>query len=382
MSNSFYSKIYAGQKLIPENYAVDKNSKQFLFFDWSTGCWDQVDIKVVSSNLNTLNVQEVSFEDFNNKIVSGCTYYLSDKGCALVWNNLTGDWHFKAEYKTDLSFINEIQPAFYLRNNLYSFEIPDLEKTNKNFKKLKNLITLMHSDPNFSRDLSENLEKLLPIMCPCLAGFLNSRFSYYDNNVVRKNVVNYLINLLCLIHTKSINNFSNGANVPQKIHAFVGPGQSGKSTFTNFIESLVSTGGAKTTSLTVLSGDTRFETYYWVKKTVILIPEIDLDNGLWAKNWSFMKSVSGHDLVPFEVKFGLKGQARIDGLILLTSNHAINPSTKSEYISQYRRLVNIFFSESISNSEAQPNFSEKLIEEVILFILFSHYLQTFSEKKF
>jgi phage/plasmid-associated DNA primase len=95
-----------------------------------------------------------------------------------------------------------------------------------------------------------------------------------------------------------------------------------------------------------------------------------------------MKSVSGHDLVPFEVKFGLKGQARIDGLILLTSNHAINPSTKSEYISQYRRLVNIFFSESISNSEAQPNFSEKLIEEVILFILFSHYLQTFSEKKF
>ena len=189
-SSNFLADIHSAQAKNSSNYALDRNTKQFLFYNWSSACWDQIDLKKVASNLGTLNVQEVSFDDFNNKIISGCTYYLSSKGCALVWNNLSNDWHFEHNFINNLEFVHKVRAAYYLRDNLYSFEIPDLKKTRTSYEKLKNLTLSIANDPDSSEDLAHHLEMLLPAMCPCLHGFLKSRFSYYNNGVVQKDVVN------------------------------------------------------------------------------------------------------------------------------------------------------------------------------------------------
>jgi hypothetical protein len=375
-SSSFLKDIYASQTKSPSNYAMDENTKQYLHYDWSLGCWGSIDMKTVALNLGDLNVQRTSFENFNQKKLDNFTFYLSKQGCALIWDNSNDSWSFKQNYSNDLEFIHRIRPAFYMKDHLYSFGIPDISETNERYEKLKESVL-----NDSSKDLAENLIKHLPAMCPLLSSFLKSRFAYYENEIVEKEVVNYLVNLLNLIHKKSLNNLENSSNVPQKIHAFIGPGQSGKSTFSNFIGNLATEGGVKTTSMAVLSNDTRFETFYWLGKAVIMIPEVE-DLASWKKNLGFLKSISGHDLVPYEVKFGVKGQARVSGLLILTSNQPITASTKSEYISQYRRLVNIFFNESIPKDKAEPNFSEKLSEEIPLFIIFCHFLQTFETKGF
>jgi hypothetical protein len=222
-SSSFREDIYASQAKSPSNYAIDENTKQYLFYDWSLGCWGSIDMKTVVSNLNHLNVQKTSFENFNQKNIDNFIFYLSKEGCALIWDNSNESWSFKENYSHDLEFIHKIRSAFYMKDHLYSFGVPDILEINERYEKLKESVL---NDP--SEDLAENLIKHLPLMCPLLATFLESRFAYYKNKVVEKNVVNYLINLLYLIHKKSINNLENSSNVPQKIHAFVGPGQSGK----------------------------------------------------------------------------------------------------------------------------------------------------------
>ena len=374
--SDYMTDIYRAQSKNPENYAVDKNTKQFLFYDWSQGCWDSVDMKTVLANLQTLKVQELSFEVYNQRNLDGFTYYLSKEGCSLTWNNLTNTWSFEENYIENLEFIHKIRRAYLLRSHLFSFTMPNLVEIADRYNSLKLSIS-----KDSSPDLALNLKAHLHVICPLLASFLNSRFSYYNDQVTQESMVNYLINYLCLLRRKNVDFVSNSSNVPQKIHAFVGPGQSGKSTFCAFIQSLLTDGAIKATSLSVLRNDTRFETYHWLGKTAIMIQEVE-NQEEWRQNLGFFKAISGNDLVPYEIKFGTKGQSRIAGSIILTSNSAINPSTKSEYISQYRRLVNIHFNESIPKDRAQLNFSEQLSKEVPSFILFSHFLETFKKNGF
>jgi len=376
----FYQENSIIQKKNPLNYAFDKNSKQYLLYDWSSGCWDFIDQKTVILSIGTINVKQTTFEAYNQKYLNDTVYYLSDKDCLFTWNVKTNTWAFQDNYSKDLPLLYKLRDSFYLKSHLYSFKMPDAEfllKIERNLAKLKNSVA-----KDLSGDLALTLHEHLFIMCPLLDRFLSERFGYYKNKNVQKNVVNCLINLLYLLHKKSINHYLNSTNVPQKIYAFVGPGQSGKSTFTNFIQALVGDGAIKTTSMAVVSNDSRFETFYWLGKSAILIPEVESlsDSLFWKRNLSFIKSVSGHDLVPWEVKFGNKGQSRVPALLILTSNHSLNPSTKSEYISQYRRMVNIFFAESIRKDNAKANYSEKLQEEAILFVIFCHFFQNFEKK--
>jgi phage/plasmid-associated DNA primase len=311
--------------------------------------------------------------------MDGTIYYLSSRSCLFAWDQKTNAWFFQSNYYEDVKLVYKLRGAFYLKSHLYSFDMPSpelLAQTKYMFENLKNSISKDHS-----QNLASNLHLHLATMCPLLNDFLNSRFAYYQNDAVQKNVVNYLINLVYLLHQKSISFHENSSNVPQKIFAFVGPGQSGKSTFTNFIGNVVADGSVKTTSTSVLNGDSRFETFYWLGKAAIIIPEVEpLDNShFWSRSLGFIKSVSGHDLIPWEVKFGSKGQSRISGVLILTSNHPLNASTKSEYISQYRRFVNIFFAESVRKDDALSDYSEKLGKEAIPFIIFCNYLRSFEE---
>jgi hypothetical protein len=115
----------------------------------------------------------------------------------------------------------------------------------------------------------------------------------------------------------------------------VGPGGSGKSTYSRLAQALIGTENTHTTTLVKLEGS-RFETAcLWNKRLAIIN-----DSERYAGNVTVLKAATGGDTIPHEVKFVQSQRGFVfDGKVILTSNEIIQSSDYTSGLERRRITV-------------------------------------------
>jgi len=115
----------------------------------------------------------------------------------------------------------------------------------------------------------------------------------------------------------------------------VGPGGSGKSTYSRLAQALIGTENTHTTTLVKLEGS-RFETAcLWNKRLAIIN-----DSERYAGNVTVLKAATGGDTIPHEVKFVQSQRGFVfDGKVILTSNEIIQSSDYTSGLERRRITI-------------------------------------------
>jgi phage/plasmid-associated DNA primase len=134
----------------------------------------------------------------------------------------------------------------------------------------------------------------------------------------------------------------------QKFVEIVGPGKSGKSTYSNLAHALVGDTNAIISSLDHLE-KSRFETANLYKKKLLLFNDVERYGG----SVSVLKAITGRDLIRNERKFqsGSLKPFKFNGLVMITANEPIQTTDPTSGLA--RRRLTIPFDRPFTGSSAQ-----------------------------
>lgn len=134
----------------------------------------------------------------------------------------------------------------------------------------------------------------------------------------------------------------------QKFVEIVGPGKSGKSTYTNLAHALVGDENAMISSLEHLEKN-RFETANLYKKKLLLFNDVERYGG----SVSVLKAITGRDLIRNERKFQSASQKpfKFNGLLMITANEPIQTTDPTSGLA--RRRLTIPFEKPFTGSSAE-----------------------------
>ena len=134
----------------------------------------------------------------------------------------------------------------------------------------------------------------------------------------------------------------------QKFVEIVGPGKSGKSTYSNLAHALVGDTNAIISSLDHLE-KSRFETANLYKKKLLLFNDVERYGG----SVSVLKALTGRDLIRNERKFqsGSLKPFKFNGLVMITANEPIQTTVPTSGLA--RRRLTIPFDRPFTGSSAQ-----------------------------
>ena len=134
----------------------------------------------------------------------------------------------------------------------------------------------------------------------------------------------------------------------QKFVEIVGPGKSGKSTYSNLAHALVGDTNAIISSLDHLE-KSRFETANLYKKKLLLFNDVERYGG----SVSVLKAITGRDLIRNERKFqgGSLKPFKFNGLVMITANEPIQTTDTTSGLA--RRRLTIPFDRPFLGSAAQ-----------------------------
>ena len=137
----------------------------------------------------------------------------------------------------------------------------------------------------------------------------------------------------------------------QKYLELIGPGGTGKSTFTRLAIALVGANNTHTTTLKKLEGE-RFETASIADKRLVLIN----DSERYAGSVSTLKALTGQDTLPYEVKFKQStGGFTPKAMVIVAANETIQSSDYTSGLERRRLTVPMF---NKISSEKQRNLIE------------------------
>jgi phage/plasmid-associated DNA primase len=134
----------------------------------------------------------------------------------------------------------------------------------------------------------------------------------------------------------------------QKFVEIVGPGKSGKSTYSNLAHALVGDNNAMISSLEHLEKN-RFETTNLYKKKLLLFNDVERYGG----SVSVLKAITGRDLIRNERKFqaGSQKPFKFNGLVMITANEPIQTTDPTSGLA--RRRLTIPFDKPFTGSSAE-----------------------------
>jgi phage/plasmid-associated DNA primase len=134
----------------------------------------------------------------------------------------------------------------------------------------------------------------------------------------------------------------------QKFVEIVGPGKSGKSTYSNLAHALVGDDNAMISTLEHLEKN-RFETANFYKKKLLLFNDVERYGG----SVSMLKAITGRDLVRKERKFqtGSQKPFKFNGLVIITANEPIQTTDPTSGLA--RRRLTIPFDRPFTGSSAE-----------------------------
>jgi phage/plasmid-associated DNA primase len=134
----------------------------------------------------------------------------------------------------------------------------------------------------------------------------------------------------------------------QKFVEIVGPGKSGKSTYSNLAHALVGDDNAMISSLEHLEKN-RFETANLYKKKLLLFNDVERYGG----SVSVLKALTGRDLIRNERKFqaGSQKPFKFNGLVMITANEPIQTTDPTSGLA--RRRLTIPFDKPFTGSSAE-----------------------------
>jgi phage/plasmid-associated DNA primase len=134
----------------------------------------------------------------------------------------------------------------------------------------------------------------------------------------------------------------------QKFVEIVGPGKSGKSTYSNLAHALVGDDNAMISSLEHLEKN-RFETANLYKKKLLLFNDVERYGG----SVSVLKAITGRDLIRNERKFqtGSQKPFKFNGLVMITANEPIQTTDPTSGLA--RRRLTIPFDKPFVGSSAE-----------------------------
>tara|TARA_R100001594_G_scaffold150532_1_gene212198 strand:+ start:4932 stop:7508 length:2577 start_codon:yes stop_codon:yes gene_type:complete len=122
----------------------------------------------------------------------------------------------------------------------------------------------------------------------------------------------------------------------QKFVEIVGPGKSGKSTYSNLAHALVGDDNAMISSLEHLEKN-RFETANLYKKKLLLFNDVERYGG----SVSVLKAITGRDLIRNERKFqsGALKPFKFNGLVMITANEPIQTTDPTSGLARRRLTI-------------------------------------------
>jgi putative DNA primase/helicase len=124
----------------------------------------------------------------------------------------------------------------------------------------------------------------------------------------------------------------------QKFIELIGPGGTGKSTFTRLATALVGTENVHTTTLHKLE-KSKFECASIAGKRLVLIN----DSEKYAGDVTKLKNLTGQDILPFEVKFKQSlGGFNPDALVIVSTNEAIQSNDYTSGLARRRISIPMF----------------------------------------
>ena len=134
----------------------------------------------------------------------------------------------------------------------------------------------------------------------------------------------------------------------QKFVEIVGPGKSGKSTYSNLAHALVGDENAMISSLEHLEKN-RFETANLYKKKLLLFNDVERYGG----SVSVLKAITGRDLIRNERKFqtGSQKPFKFNGLVMITANEPIQTTDPTSGLA--RRRLTIPFDKPFTGNSAE-----------------------------
>lgn len=134
----------------------------------------------------------------------------------------------------------------------------------------------------------------------------------------------------------------------QKFVEIVGPGKSGKSTYSNLAHALVGDNNAMISSLEHLEKN-RFETANLYKKKLLLFNDVERYGG----SVSVLKALTGRDLIRNERKFqaGSQKPFKFNGLVMITANEPIQTTDPTSGLA--RRRLTIPFDNPFTGTSAE-----------------------------
>ena len=134
----------------------------------------------------------------------------------------------------------------------------------------------------------------------------------------------------------------------QRFVEIVGPGKSGKSTYSNLAHALVGDDNAMISSLEHLEKN-RFETANLYKKKLLLFNDVERYGG----SVSILKAITGRDLIRQERKFQSSAQKpfKFNGLVIITANEPIQTTDPTSGLA--RRRLTIPFDRPFTGSSAE-----------------------------
>jgi len=134
----------------------------------------------------------------------------------------------------------------------------------------------------------------------------------------------------------------------QKFVEIVGPGKSGKSTYSNLAHALVGDENAMISSLEHLEKN-RFETSNLYKKKLLLFNDVERYGG----SVSILKAITGGDLIRNERKFQSNSQKpfKFNGLVIITANEPIQTTDPTSGLA--RRRLTLPFDRPFKGSSAE-----------------------------
>lgn len=134
----------------------------------------------------------------------------------------------------------------------------------------------------------------------------------------------------------------------QKFVEIVGPGKSGKSTYSNLAHALVGDENAMISSLEHLEKN-RFETANLYKKKLLLFNDVERYGG----SVSVLKAITGRDLIRNEHKYqtGSQKPFKFNGLVMITANEPIQTTDPTSGLA--RRRLTIPFDKPFTGNSAE-----------------------------
>jgi putative DNA primase/helicase len=137
----------------------------------------------------------------------------------------------------------------------------------------------------------------------------------------------------------------------QKFLELIGPGGTGKSTFTRLATALVGTENVHTTTLHKLE-KSKFECASIAGKRLVLIN----DSERYAADVTKLKNLTGQDVLPYEVKFKQSGGGfHPDALVIVSTNEVIQSSDYTSGLERRRISIPMF-------NQIKGNSQKNLIE--------------------